>query len=91
MGQVQAKETIGLTFASILRAFLRQDPEVILVGEIRDKETVDISVKAALTGHLLIDPHTNDAVGTVVRLLNMGVPNFAIASAWPDCGSALSS
>ena len=82
VGQVQANETIGLTFASILRAFLRQDPEVILVGEIRDKETVDISVKAALTGHLLLSTlHTNDAVGTVVRLLNMGVPNFMIASA----------
>ena len=82
VGQVQANETIGLTFASILRAFLRQDPEIILVGEIRDKETVDISVKAALTGHLLLSTlHTNDAVGTVVRLLNMGVPNFMISSA----------
>ncbi|MGB0965817.1 MAG: GspE/PulE family protein [Litorivicinus sp.] len=82
VGQVQANDNIGLTFASILRAFLRQDPEIILVGEIRDKETVDISVKAALTGHLLLSTlHTNDAVGTVVRLLNMGVPNFMISSA----------
>ena len=82
VGQVQANEQIGLSFASILRSFLRQDPEVILVGEIRDKETVDISVKAALTGHLLLSTlHTNDAVGTVVRMLNMGVPNFMIASA----------
>lgn len=81
-GQVQANENIGLTFASILRGFLRQDPEVILVGEIRDKETIDISIKAALTGHLLLSTlHTNDAVGTVVRLLNMGVPSFMIASA----------
>ena len=81
-GQVQANEQIGLTFASILRGFLRQDPEVILVGEIRDKETIDIAIKAALTGHLLLSTlHTNDAVGTVVRLLNMGVPSFMIASA----------
>ena len=82
VGQVQANENIGLSFASILRAFLRQDPEIILVGEIRDKETVDISVKAALTGHLLLSTlHTNDAIGTVIRLLNMGVPNFMISSA----------
>ena len=61
---------------------MRQDPEVILVGEIRDKETIDIAIKAALTGHLLLSTlHTNDAVGTVVRLLNMGVPSFMIASA----------
>ena len=83
VGQVQANEMIGLTFASILRAFLRQDPEVILVGEIRDKETVDISVKGSLDRSLAAIDQTpaNDAVGTVVRLLNMGVPNFMIASA----------
>ena len=82
VGQVQANEEIGLTFENILKSFLRQDPEVILVGEIRDKNTVNISIKAALTGHLLLSTlHTNDAVSTVVRLTNMGVPNFMVASA----------
>ena len=81
-GQVQANEKIGLTFSSILRAFLRQDPEVILVGEIRDQETIDIAIKAALTGHLLLSTlHTNDAIATITRIQNMGVPNFMIASA----------
>ena len=81
-GQVQANEKIGLTFSSILRAFLRQDPEVILVGEIRDQETIDIAIKAALTGHLLLSTlHTNDAISTISRILNMGVPNFMISSA----------
>jgi type IV pilus assembly protein PilB len=65
-----------------LRAFLRQDPEVILVGEIRDQETVEIAVKAALTGHLLLSTlHTNDAIATISRLLNMGVPSFMISAA----------
>ena len=82
IGQIQANEGIGFTFASILRAFLRQDPEVILVGEIRDKETVDIAIKAAITGHLLLSTlHTNDAIQTVIRLTNMGVPPFMIAGA----------
>ncbi len=82
LGQVQANEKIGLTFSSILRAFLRQDPEVILVGEIRDQETVEIAVKAALTGHLLLSTlHTNDAISTITRLTNMGVPNFMISAA----------
>jgi type IV pilus assembly protein PilB len=81
-GQVQANEKIGLTFSSILRSFLRQDPEVILVGEIRDQETIDIAVKAALTGHLLFSTlHTNDAISSITRMLNMGVPNFMISSA----------
>ena len=82
IGQIQANETIGLTFSTILRAFLRQDPEVILVGEIRDKETVDIAIKAALTGHLLLSTlHTQNAIATVVRMVNMGVPPFMIAGA----------
>ena len=82
LGQVQANEQIGLTFTSILRSFLRQDPEVILVGEIRDKETVEIAIKAALTGHLLLSTlHTNDAIATVIRLLNMGVQSFMVSSA----------
>lgn len=82
VGQIQANSEIGLTFEAILKSFLRQDPEVILVGEIRDKSTVDIAIKAALTGHLLLSTlHTNDAVSTVVRLTNMGVPNFMVASA----------
>lgn len=82
VGQTQANERIGLTFNAILRAFLRQDPEVILVGEIRDQETVEIAVKAALTGHLLLSTlHTNDAIATITRLMNMGVPPFMIAAA----------
>ena len=81
-GQVQANEKIGLTFSNILRAFLRQDPEVILVGEIRDQETIDIAIKAALTGHLLLSTlHTNDSIATITRIQNMGVPNFMISSA----------
>ena len=81
-GQVEANEKIGLSFSAILRSFLRQDPEVILVGEIRDQETIDIAIKAALTGHLLFSTlHTNDAIATVSRILNMGVPNFMISSA----------
>ena len=82
IGQIQANEGIGLSFSNILRAFLRQDPEIILIGEIRDKETVDIAIKAAITGHLLLSTlHTNDAIQTIIRLTNMGVPNFMIASA----------
>jgi type IV pilus assembly protein PilB len=83
VGQIQANAEIGLTFEAILKSFLRQDPEVILVGEIRDKSTVDIAIKAALTGHLLLSTlHTNDAISTIVRLTNMGVPNFMVASAF---------
>ena len=81
VAQVNVKENIGLTFATSLRSFLRQDPEVILVGEIRDKETVDIAVKAALTGHLVFSTlHTNDSVSTITRLLNMGVEPYLISS-----------
>ncbi len=81
VGQVQIKEEIGLSFASVLRSFLRQDPDVILVGEIRDKETVDIAIKAALTGHLVLSTlHTNDAVSTISRLVNIGVPPYLITS-----------
>ena len=80
--QSQAREDIGLSFSNILRAFLRQDPEVILVGEIRDKETADIAIKAALTGHLLLSTlHTNSAIATIQRLGNMGIPNFMLATA----------
>ena len=81
VAQVNVKENIGLTFAASLRSFLRQDPEVILVGEIRDKETVDIAVKAALTGQLVFSTlHTNDSVSTITRLLNMGVEPYLISS-----------
>ena len=77
VGQVQVKEDIGYTFASALRFFLRQDPEIILVGEMRDKETVDIGLKAALTGHLVFSTlHTNDAPSTITRLQNMGTPDY---------------
>ena len=81
INQMQMHRQIGLTFASALRAFLRQDPDIILVGEIRDKETADIAVEAALTGHLLISTlHTNDAPGTVARLTDMGIEPFMISS-----------
>jgi type IV pilus assembly protein PilB len=81
INQVQMKEEIGLTFAAALRSFLRQDPDIIMVGEIRDYETAEIAVKAALTGHLVLSTlHTNDAPGTVTRLLNMGVEPFLVSS-----------
>ena len=82
IGQVHVREDIGLTFASALRSFLRQDPQVILVGEIRDKDTVDIALKAALTGHLVFSTiHTNDAPSTITRLQNMVTPNYLISAA----------
>jgi type IV pilus assembly protein PilB len=81
VNQVQVKETIGLTFAAALRSFLRQDPNIILVGEIRDFETAEIAVKAALTGHLVLSTlHTNDAPSTINRLMNMGIEPFLVAS-----------
>ncbi len=81
LNQMQMHRQIGLTFASALRSFLRQDPDIILVGEIRDKETANIAVEAALTGHLLISTlHTNDAPGTIARLTDMGVEPFMISS-----------
>src|SRR5438067_1101289 len=81
INQVQTHEEIGLTFAAALRAFLRQDPDIIMVGEIRDFETAEIGVKAALTGHLVLSTlHTNDAPSTINRLLNMGVEPFLVAS-----------
>ena len=82
VNQVNVKPKVGLTFASALRAFLRQDPDVIMVGEIRDLETAEIAIKAAQTGHLVLSTlHTNDAPQTLTRLANMGVPPFNIASA----------
>jgi type IV pilus assembly protein PilB len=81
INQVQVRENIGLNFAAALRAFLRQDPNIILVGEIRDFETAEIAVKAALTGHLVLSTlHTNDAPSTVNRLMNMGIEPFLVAS-----------
>jgi type IV pilus assembly protein PilB len=81
INQVHVNEDIGLTFAAALRAFLRQDPDIIMVGEIRDRETAEIGVKAALTGHLVLSTvHTNDAPSTINRLLNMGVAPFLVAS-----------
>ena len=81
INQVQMNPKVGLTFASALRAFLRQDPDVIMVGEIRDLETAEIAIKAAQTGHLVLSTlHTNSAAETLTRLLNMGVPSFNIAS-----------
>jgi len=82
INQVQIHEAIGLNFAAALRAFLRQDPDIIMVGEIRDFETAEVGIKAALTGHLVLSTlHTNDAPSTIIRLLNMGVESFLVSSA----------
>jgi type IV pilus assembly protein PilB len=82
VNQVQIREAVGLTFAAALREFLRQDPNIILVGEIRDYETAEIAVKAALTGHLVLSTlHTNDAPSTVSRLVNMGIEPFLVGTA----------
>jgi type IV pilus assembly protein PilB len=81
INQVQMKESIGLNFAAALRSFLRQDPNIVLVGEIRDFETAEIAVKAALTGHLVLSTlHTNDAPSTINRLMNMGIEPFLVAT-----------
>jgi type IV pilus assembly protein PilB len=81
INQVQVKEEIGLTFATALRSFLRQDPDIIMVGEIRDFETAEIAVKASLTGHLVLSTlHTNDAPSTITRLINMGIEPFLVSS-----------
>ena len=81
MNQVQVKTSIGLTFATALRAFLRQDPDVIMVGEVRDQETAQICLRAALTGHFVLSTiHTNDALSTVNRLVDMGIEPFLLAS-----------
>ncbi|MBI2875936.1 MAG: Flp pilus assembly complex ATPase component TadA [Candidatus Tectomicrobia bacterium] len=80
--QVQARPTIGLTFASGLRSILRQDPDIIMVGEIRDLETAEMAIRSALTGHMVLSTlHANDAVGTVIRLINMGIEPFLVCSA----------
>ena len=82
INQVQMHDDIGLNFAAALRAFLRQDPDIIMVGEIRDFETAEIAVKAALTGHLVLSTlHTNDAPATISRLLNMGIEPFLVTAA----------
>jgi type IV pilus assembly protein PilB len=81
VNQVQVHESVGRTFASVLRAFLRQDPDVILVGETRDLETAQIAIRAALTGHLVFSTlHTNDSPSTIARLVDMGIPPFLVAS-----------
>lgn len=80
INQVQLKEDIGLTFATALRSFLRQDPDIIMLGEIRDGETAKMAIRASLTGHLVLSTiHTNSAIGTISRLIDMGVPAFYIA------------
>jgi type IV pilus assembly protein PilB len=82
INQVQVRNEIGLTFASALRSFLRQDPNIIMIGEIRDLETGGIAIKAALTGHLVLSTlHTNDAPSTIVRMIDMGIEAFNVASA----------
>lgn len=80
INQVQLKENIGLTFTSALRSFLRQDPDIIMLGEIRDAQTAQMAIRASLTGHLVLSTiHTNSALGTISRLVDMGVPSFLIA------------
>jgi MSHA biogenesis protein MshE len=81
ISQVQINERIELTFARVLRSFLRQDPDILLVGEIRDQETAQIAARAAMTGHMVLSTlHTNDAISTPARLLDMGVPGYMVAS-----------
>lgn len=81
INQVQVKDAIGLTFASALRSFLRQDPDIIMLGEIRDSETAQMAIRASLTGHLVLSTiHTNSAIDTISRLIDMGIPPFLIAS-----------
>jgi type IV pilus assembly protein PilB len=82
VNQVQVNKDIGLTFANVLRALLRQDPDIVLVGEIRDYETAEVAIQAALTGHLVLSTlHTNDAPSTITRLMNMGVEPFLVTAA----------
>jgi len=82
INQIQVQESIGMNFARALRSILRQDPDIIMVGEIRDKETAQIAIEAALTGHLVLSTlHTNDAPGAIARLIEMGVEPFLVASA----------
>lgn len=81
INQIQVNQNVGMTFAAGLRSILRQDPNIIMVGEIRDKETVEVAIRASLTGHLVLSTlHTNDSIGTVTRLLDMGVEPFLLAS-----------
>src|SRR5690606_28828549 len=80
INQVQLKEDIGLTFTSALRSFLRQDPDIIMLGEIRDSDTALMAIRASLTGHLVLSTiHTNSATATISRLIDMGVPSYLIA------------
>jgi type IV pilus assembly protein PilB len=82
INQVQINKEVGLTFASVLRALLRQDPDTVLVGEIRDYETAEVAIQAALTGHLVLSTlHTNDAPSSITRLVNMGVEPFLVVAA----------
>jgi MSHA biogenesis protein MshE len=82
INQVQVNTKIGLTFATVLRSALRQDPDVVLVGEMRDQETAEIALRAAITGHLVLSTlHTNDAVSTAIRLIDMGIPGYMVATA----------
>src|SRR3989304_3748520 len=81
INQVQVNPKVGITFANALRHILRQDPDIVMIGEIRDRETAEIAIHAALTGHLVISTiHTNNAVGTISRLLDMGIEPYLISS-----------
>ena len=82
VNQVQVNPKIELDFSTVLRTFLRQDPDIILIGEMRDQETVEIGLRAALTGHLVLSTlHTNDAVDSALRMMDMGAPGYLVASA----------
>jgi MSHA biogenesis protein MshE len=81
INQVQINEKIELTFARVLRSALRQDPDIILIGEMRDQETAQIGLRAALTGHMVLSTlHTKDAISTPIRLIDMGAPNYMVAT-----------
>lgn len=81
INQIQANPQVGLDFASALRSILRQDPDIVMVGEIRDEETARIAVRASLTGHLVLSTlHTNDAVSSITRLIDMGIEPYLVAS-----------
>ena len=93
LNQVQVREDVGLTFAAALKAFLRQDPDIIMIGEIRDLETGSIAVRSALTGHLVLSTlHTNSAAATISRMIDMGLERFLVSSSLEfDCCTAIDS
>ncbi len=90
INQIQVNEKVGLTFAAGLRSILRQDPDVVMVGEIRDEETAQIAIQASLTGHLMLSTlHTNDATSAITRLMDMDVQNYLISNSSRSIGSKI--